>query len=75
MLMFFKVKVDRESCLLLQFQALRLDMVFSWIWCGQVDLLEDKEEVSRHAKDFLLHFIVDELKGPLICRSNIRIAI
>ena len=72
--MFFKVKVDRESCLLLQFQALRLDMVFSWIWCGQVDLLEDKEEVSRHAKDFLLHFIV-ELKGPLICRSNIRIAI
>ena len=73
--MFFKVKVDRESCLLLQFQALRLDMVFSWIWCGQVDLLEDKEEVSRHAKDFLLHFIVDELKGPLICRSNIRIAI
>jgi hypothetical protein len=52
MLMFFKVKVDRESCLLLQFQALRLDMAFSWIWWGQVDLLEDKEEISRHAKDW-----------------------
>jgi|688.fasta_scaffold816527_1 hypothetical protein len=70
MLIFFKVKFDRELCLLLQFQALRLDMAFSWIWWGQADLLEDKEEISRHAKDCLLHFIVDELKGPLICRSN-----
>lgn len=37
-----------------------------YISLGQVELLEDEEEIRRHAINRLFQLIVDELKGPLI---------